>query len=158
MNGTCNSGLTQNGTCACATGWTTSTSASCDSCVAGGYGSTCSGVCPNCGQGRCSSGVTGNGVCTCQTGWANNGTSFCSVCASGYALSGGQCQSCYPSCQNCTATTATSCTSCVGALVYDLTNHTCTSNCSTGLYLNGSSCVGEWPILLSRDLKLQTNH
>ena len=38
----------------------------CSACAPGYYGPTCTGVCPNCGDGYCGEGLAGDGACTCN--------------------------------------------------------------------------------------------
>ena len=53
----------------------------CEGCVAGYYGSDCSGVC-NCGpNGSCNDNIDGDGTCSCDEGW---GGAQCNNCAPGH--------------------------------------------------------------------------
>ena len=109
LPGTCIDGRDGDGTCACATGWTTAYCNECDAqggwaddgaggcaCAPGRFGSGCD-PCPDCGAGTCSDGLDGDGTCTCDAGWAKDGAGRCTRCAPGHY--GATCAAC-PSCHD----------------------------------------------------------
>jgi hypothetical protein len=98
--GTCNSGPTGDGQCACfSVNGSYFGGSACETCIATYWGAECNLRCPgnvsDCGgQGACSEGFTGNGTCSCNDGYAVNAADdgMCTACDVNYF--GATCQPC----------------------------------------------------------------
>ena len=140
IGGTCNEGITANGSCTCRTGFTQLTvGGSCDTCASGYYlsGTTCKACLSGCAT--CTSSSTCK-VCTPPLLLQPGSKSCLSTCPTGYYSNGTTCLACASTCATCSSFNV--CLTCDSASATPYLNGTnCVSTCPNGTYLSGTSCL-----------------